>query len=67
MIVTPKDGDTARRLLAEASKQGLSPDVVKVVDDGYDVPDSVASPSKPEPVKKAASRPRKTSTRSAKE
>lgn len=73
MIVTPKDAETARRLLDEAEKQGLPVSVVKVAPEGFDVPDSVANPPKakpepkPEPSEdKPAPRPRRSS-RSKKE
>lgn len=65
MIVTPKDAATAKRLLAEAAKQGLDPSVVVVTDDGFDVPDSVAEPPKPKPkAEPKAESKSSTSTRS---
>lgn len=65
MIVTGKDTATAKRLLAEAKKQGLPASVVKVTDDGFDVPDSVANPPKPKAEPKADTpKPSTRSTRS---
>jgi len=49
MIVKGKDAATAKRLIAEAKKQGLPASVVKVADEGFDVPDTVAEPPKPKP------------------
>lgn len=64
MIVKGKDAATAKRLIAEAKKQGLPASVVKVADEGFDVPDTVAEPPKPKPEPKAEEPTAPTSTRS---
>lgn len=63
MIVTPKDTATAKRLLAEAEKQGLDPSVVVVADDGFDVPESVANPPKPKQATTESSAAKPTTSR----